>query len=344
MTDMPNITEEKLDQVDPEEIVKIKLQLQEINDTLQGGLRSANMKEYRNTYVINAQDSLDANYPLYVHFNIIPEMVKIVSINVSFWFLNFRAYSTAAAEKAAVTSGASSAESSGASSASSSASGGASTPTTSNGGATTPTSSSGGGQTSSSGGGQTTSATGSASGGGSTSGAGNPGVNLTAWTTNAGDANVNGYLVSSTQSHTHITPNHTHPTHTHTVANHTHTVANHTHTVSIPNHTHTVTIGNHTHNIEHTHNIPHTHTVPAHTHDLTFGIFEEETSATVIPFISKDNGLTYSLPLGSYSEDHENIDITDKISGAGSKMLKFTSNARTRISVQITVKLDISAR
>ena len=82
--------------VTPEDISKIKLQLQKINDTIQGGLRSANLKEYRNTYVINAQDSLDDTYDMLTHFNIISEMTKIVSIKLSFWLLPFRAYSTAA--------------------------------------------------------------------------------------------------------------------------------------------------------------------------------------------------------------------------------------------------------
>jgi len=71
---------------------KTNLLLQNINDTIRGGLRSANIKEYRNTYVINAQDSLDASYPMYVHFNIISEMTKIVSIKLSFWLLPYRAY------------------------------------------------------------------------------------------------------------------------------------------------------------------------------------------------------------------------------------------------------------
>ena len=48
-----------LENLGPEDIDRIKLQLQTLNDTIQGGIRSANLKEYRNTYVINAQDSLD---------------------------------------------------------------------------------------------------------------------------------------------------------------------------------------------------------------------------------------------------------------------------------------------
>jgi len=308
MVDIPKITEEILEQIDPEEIKNIKIQLQKINDTLQGGLRSANSVEYRNTYVINAQDSLDASYPMYIHFNIIPEMVKIVEIKVSFWFLNFRAYSTAATSGGAV----------------SSASGGGETPTSSSGGAVS--SASGGGET------PTTS-----SGGASTPTSGADSVN---WATTfhkdgtetvvtaVGAENASGQLPSGN--------------------NICASTAGHQHTVTIAAHTHTVTVAAHTHTGgAHTHTVTvaaHTHTGGAHTHGITYGIFEDSTSPTVMLYVSRDNGLTYSLPTGSYTADHENLDITSMIDTAGGKMIKFTSNARTRLSVQITVKLDISAR
>lgn len=238
---------------------KHNLLLQKQNDILEGGIRSANLKEYRNTYIVNAQDSLDETYPLYVHFNIIPEMVKIVSIQLSFWFLNFRAYATAATEKESVTSGASSAASS----------------------------AGGGGQTSS----------------------------------QAGDhVHALGFDPSSTS-----------------------TVLDHYHVYYKAN-SQTLLASAHAHTVDnHTHNIPHTHSVPAHTHGITYGIFEEKTSPTVIPFVSRDNGLTYSLPMGSYTKD-QSLDITRFIDNAGSKIIKFESNARTRLSVQVTIKLDIKAR
>ena len=66
--------------------------LQEIKDTLEGGIRSANTSEFRNVSTIYCQDSLDDSYPLYVHFNITSEMVKIVSVKVSFWILPYRGY------------------------------------------------------------------------------------------------------------------------------------------------------------------------------------------------------------------------------------------------------------
>jgi len=316
--------------------------LQKLDDTISGGLRSANFKVFPAVYVINAEDSLDENFPFYVHFNIIPEMTKIVSIQLSFWFLNFRAYAKAATEKEAVTSGASSA--------SSSASGGGQTPTS---GASSASSSGGGGVVSSaSGGGETptSSSVTTPSGGGKTSEAasgteyhcllGNDSfisAHEGGYYLNQYHPGLNqGYIVAVDKNHTHTVPNHTHPAHAHTVtiAAHTHVGGTHTHNIE---HTHTVTITSHTHNIEHTHN------VPAHSHGITYGIFEEENSPTIVPSISRDNGRTYSLPLGSYTTNQE-LEITRFIDTAGSKIIKFTSNMRARISVQVTIKLDVKAR
>jgi len=266
-----------LENIDLEDIDRIKLQLQTLNDTIQGGIRSANLKEYRNTYVINAQDSLDATYPMYVNFNIISEMTKIVSINLAFWLLNYRAYSTAASSGGAV----------------SSASGGGQTPTSASGGAVS-----------------------SASGGGPTSGAANA-YNYY-YLVNSYSAHDIGYLPTAFD----FVPV-TDKDHTHSVPAHTHTGGAHTHTVTVA---------------------AHTHTGGAHTHGITYGIFEEENSPTIVPSISRDNGLTYSLPIGSYTKDQENLDITRFIDTVGSKMIKFESSTRARLSVQITIKLDIRAR
>jgi len=307
-----NLNEKKITQKEWKEYLAFKeeyqeneaehnLLLQNINDTLEGGIRSANLKEYRNTYIINAQDSLDDSYPMYVHFNIISEMTKIVSVKMSFWFLNFRAYSTGAA--------------------------------------------SGGGQTSSSvitpsGGGQTSGATGSASGGGATSGANNDHTSLEnpGLAGSSTDIEVYPLYVDAATGATLFVEKSSAGTktvwgldHYHTLSNHTHTTPDHTH----PDHTHTIA--------DHTHPA-HAHTVANHTHNITYGIFEDSTSPTILPYISKDNGKSYSLPIGSYTADHENLDITSYFGTAGSKLIKFTSNARTRLSVQINIKLDISAR
>ena len=282
---MPDITEQlnkyfkDLD-IDIEDFNNIALQLQKNNDILQSGLKSCNVSEFRNTYVINAQDSLDDTYSMYVHFNIIDEMTKIVSVKLSFWLLPFRAYSTT------VPSG---------------------------GGHTT---AAGGGHTTASGGGST-----SGSGGGQTSAAASAGTTRlvivgTDTVTNVGDENASGYLPTSTSSLEL------------TVRNHTHTVDNHTH--STPNHIHAVA--------------DHQHAVADHAHALTFGIHEEDNSPTVGFQISRDNGKTYGAILGKYTADVTNLEIKDYITASGSYIIKFTSSARARLSVQATIKLDISAR
>lgn len=68
--------------------------LREIRDTLESGIRSVNVAEYRNTYVINVSESFDDSYPMYVNFNIMSDMSKIVSVLVSFWIQPYRAYPT----------------------------------------------------------------------------------------------------------------------------------------------------------------------------------------------------------------------------------------------------------
>ena len=178
--------------IDLESLRDIAYQLQKKNDLLLGGLRSSNVKSFRNTIVFNESDSLDADYPFIMDFEVMSETIKIVSVNVSFKIKKFRAYSKAGAETGTP-------------------SGGGSTPTSSSGGASTPTSGSGGGQTSSGG-----------------SGGQVPGV--TYGLTIDGTGHVTGYgsVTVASNNHTHTVSNHTH---TVTIANHTHTVTipNHTH-------------------------------------------------------------------------------------------------------------------
>ena len=345
-----------LEGLEEKDVREIKYLLQTINDKFESGITTNNLSNFMNTYVINEKDSLDASYPMYVHFNIINEMINIVSVKVSFWILNYRAYSTAASSGGAV----------------SSASGGGETPTSSSGGEVT--SASGGGETPTSssvstpsGGGSTSGATGSASGGGSTSGSGGgqtSGATDTAHqhtiqlaNQTSGQAVIYGNnsfgcsgggtvpTLAGGMNHTHTVANHTHTTPAHTHPNHTHSTPNHTH----PNHTHTVTIAAHTHTGgAHTHTVTvaaHTHTGGAHTHDITYGIHEEENSPTIKFHISDTGEDSYSNTFfGGFTTDKANIDITDYITTVGSKMIKFTSTTRTRLSVQIEVKLAITAR
>lgn len=345
---MPELSQEEYDEIINNQRIT-KFQLQEINNNLEGGLTSRNFVSFRNTYVVNAQDSLDDSYPMYVHFNIIDEMIKIVSVKVDFWILNYRAYSTAASSGGAV----------------SSASGGGETPTTEGGGVVT--SASGGEVTSASGGGSTptSSSVSTPSGGSSTSGAGGyttPSSSVDSYGTvtgyfisaapsysaNIGDANINGFVITQSIQYTLSTKNHTH---TVTIPNHYHSTPNHTH----PNHAHTVTIAAHTHTGgahthtggSHTHTVTiaaHTHTGGAHAHDITYGIFEEETSPTIKFYVSENEGVSYSDVFGGYIIDKSGLDITSLLTKSGSKLIRFISDVRARLAVQIMVKLDISAR
>jgi len=167
--------------------------------------------ELRNTYVFNGDDSLDANHPFELDFEIVSEMTSINSVKLSFRISQFRAYSKGVA------------------------SGGGQT--TSSGGATTPTSSSGGGQTTSSGGGQTSSSE------------NRDHTHPITIINSASGVEVRYYGNALVCTGGGSIPAIGNPTqnHTHTVSDHTHTVSNHTHTVSIPNHTHTV--ADHTHSL-----------------------------------------------------------------------------------------------
>ena len=273
-----------------EDLLIAQIQLQEANDTLNGGITPRNMANFRNTYVINASDSLDDTYPMYVYFRVLDETVKIVSVKVSYWIHNYRAYSKAAAA--------------------------------------------GGGQTTSSGGGQTSSSTSTPSGGGATSGVTGGSVETAeqiservasaitvdvrpmwsyggiSFQENTGTTSKSAGKVYHRHyigNHSHSTPNHTHPAHSHTVANHSHTIED-------------------------------------HTHNADYGIYEEENTPTIKFSVSQDNGVAYSKEYGNVPINRELINITSDITKTGSKILKFESTTRTRLTVQVEVKVDISVR
>jgi len=65
------------------------LQNQDINDTLSGRIRSANITEYRNTYIFNSYGILDADHDLILDFELVDEMTKLVECKVSFWIRPF---------------------------------------------------------------------------------------------------------------------------------------------------------------------------------------------------------------------------------------------------------------
>ena len=191
-----------------------QLQLQEANDTLNGGITNRNMGWIRQTYVVNDSDSLDSSYPMYVHFRILDETLKVVSVKVSYWIGKYRAYSKA------------------------SAAGGGTAPTSSS--VSTP---SGGGATSGSGGGQTS---------GADDYDHFHLVSLTndADTTYPVYAkSISGFwqLISNTGAYRSLSstgsPN---QNHRHSVAAHQHSTPAHTH----PAHSHTITVPDHTHDAD----------------------------------------------------------------------------------------------
>lgn len=344
--------------------------IQSIKDLLYGGLTQRNMKSIRTYFVVNAMDSLDSNYPMYVPFNIPADTVKVVSVYVNFTLLPFRAYSKSAASAQQMTTSAG-----GGTTVTSSAGGGQ---TTSAGGGTTITSTSGGATTTSAGGGTTvTSAAGggqtTSSGGGATTSSGG-GATATSYAAHEGGfplvtyiykytAHSPGWLIGNDGSNpaTHnflaTTPGHTHkvpiPSHYHTVYAHTHTVSSHTHSVTLDNHTHTigshshnVTLGNHDHTVSnHSHNVTiadHVHTVDSHSHNINFGIYEIDTHPDVTLYVSRDGGATYPYRIGTYSNNQELIEITQYVDSPGGKMLKFEATDLGRLSAQIEIKVDIS--
>ena len=313
--------------------------IQSIKDLLYGGLTQRNMKSIRTFFVVNAQDSLDHDYPMYVPFFIPADTVKVVSVYVNFWQLPFRAYSKAAASSQQLTTAAG-----GSTSVTSSSGGGQ---TTSDGGAVTTTSGSGGALTTASGGGTTSS---SYSYGTITSGGESTHVHpifILSYGTNNypiyfknNSFSISGstsYVINTGKASTSHTHNVTIGSHSHTVSVHTHLAPAHTHTVSIASHTHTVS--NHSHNVTIG---DHIHTISPHSHNINFGIYEENRHPTTTLYVSRDNGATYPYRIGSYSENQELIEITQYVDSPGGKMLKFESTDLGRLSVQIEIKVDIS--
>jgi hypothetical protein len=127
---------------------------------------------------------------------------------------------------------------------------------------------------------------------------------------NVGDENVDGLFITNSLS-TYVSD------------------YDHIHLISIPSHSH---------------GMSHTHSTPDHTHDISYGIHEEDNSPAIKFAVSNNEGNSYSDIYGPFDENQSAIDITNDITGSGSKLVKFESTARTRLSVQITVKLDIRAR
>jgi hypothetical protein len=65
------------------DINDIKFRLQEMDDIIDGGIVTRNIKESRNTYCVNYQESMTSASPLYIYFHIIEQTSKLIYTKVN---------------------------------------------------------------------------------------------------------------------------------------------------------------------------------------------------------------------------------------------------------------------
>ena len=85
---MPELSPEEIEQLQGDMRI-LKFQMQGIQDTLEGRIKSANITEYRNTMVFNDWGNCDATYPFIMDFELIENMTKLVQCKVTFKIRNF---------------------------------------------------------------------------------------------------------------------------------------------------------------------------------------------------------------------------------------------------------------
>ena len=85
---MPELSPEEIEQLQGDMRI-LKFQMQSIQDTLEGRIKSANITEYRNTMVFNDWGNCDATYPFIMDFELIENMTKLVECKVTFKIRNF---------------------------------------------------------------------------------------------------------------------------------------------------------------------------------------------------------------------------------------------------------------
>lgn len=77
----------------------------------------------------------------------------------------------------------------------------------------------------------------------------------------------------------------------------------------------------------------------------SYGVHEEDNTATICFYISEDDGKTWGQKHGPYTEGQSDIEITKLlVRGSGKKKIKFESDVLTGISASVLVKLDCKAR
>lgn len=77
----------------------------------------------------------------------------------------------------------------------------------------------------------------------------------------------------------------------------------------------------------------------------SYGLYEEDNTATINFYISEDDGMRWGQKHGPYTTDQADIEITKLlVRGSGKKKIKFESDVLTGISASVMVKLDCKAR
>lgn len=87
-------------------------------------------------------------------------------------------------------------------------------------------------------------------------------------------------------------------------------------------------------------------TVPDHTHDISYGIFEETLSSPSVDLYTGEDGGTMTLK-DTYTTDQVEVDITDEVAsiGAGNWInVQFRPNKRMRIEANVYVRCFISTQ
>lgn len=100
---------------------------------------------------------------------------------------------------------------------------------------------------------------------------------------------------------------------------------------------HSHTLYSHNHFITHEHNI----TIPAHTHDITYGIYESTSAAGCKVYV--DGTLRLDNGGAGYSADQANLDLTQWVSTAGWHTIEISSTQLGRINAAYFVQVYVGA-
>jgi hypothetical protein len=284
---------------------------------------------------INRSDNVANGYPLIIRFYIDDQVNSIDKVFLRLTNENFRAYSTGAASGGGDTSGASSSSTTASSSETSRTSGASSSSTTASSSETSKTSGASSSSTTASGGSstRTSSSSGSYSNTTGTRWSGSQTAIVTGINYAAGsdypNAHVHSFILDKiSHNHSFSIPNHTH---TVDIQDHSHGMS-HTHSFTIPGHSHGMS---HTHTFTipgHSHGMNHTHSIPNHTHDITYGIYENSaTNNTVTIYVD-------GVQRASTSSKDASVNLSSWITTKGWHTVELRSTVLKRISAGLFIK------